>query len=80
MTTKKEQKDIVEKFCWGVLGELPQLKKSPPKPCKALGYCPYGVLIEALPLKEKRTSTSCTFWGHECPASYQGVIHPGITG
>lgn len=40
------------------------------KPCLKLGYCPYGVLVEEFPLKDKRTNKSCKIFGHECPVFY----------
>ena len=40
------------------------------KPCKKLGFCPYGPLVEDFPLKNKRTKKSCRLFGHECPVFY----------
>lgn len=38
------------------------------KPCKKLGYCPYGPLVEQSPLNEKRSAErDCKAFGHECP-------------
>jgi hypothetical protein len=37
------------------------------KPCKKLGYCPYGSLVESFPLKDERTEESCKIFGHDCP-------------
>ena len=39
------------------------------KPCKKLGYCPYGVLVEEFPLKMK-SKISCELFGHDCPVFY----------
>lgn len=40
------------------------------KPCKILGYCPYGILVEDFPLKENRDDKSCNVFGHQCPVFY----------
>ncbi len=40
------------------------------KPCRICGFCPYGQLVEAFPLKSKRNKESCEIFGHECPAFY----------
>lgn len=37
------------------------------KPCKKLGWCPYGVLVERFPLKEECDEESCRVFGHDCP-------------
>jgi hypothetical protein len=39
------------------------------KPCHKLGYCPYGVLVEEFPLKDKNKK-SCKVFGHDCPVFY----------
>ena len=36
------------------------------KPCRKLGYCPYGPLIEQSPLKARRDKQSCSIFGHQC--------------
>jgi len=36
-------------------------------PCKKLGYCPYGYLVEDFPLEEPRGERSCPVYGHNCP-------------
>ncbi len=42
------------------------------KPCKTLGYCPYGSLVEYYPLQGKnRDDKSCRVFGHDCPVFYQ---------
>lgn len=45
------------------------------KPCKELGYCPYGQMVEIYPFSE--SVLSCTTkngaiiqFGHDCPAHY----------
>ncbi len=43
------------------------LKKE--KPCIKLGWCPYGQLVEAFPLKDK-SKFSCKLFGHDCPMFY----------
>ena len=40
------------------------------KPCRILGLCPYGQLVEEFPLKQRRNKFSCTEFGHDCPAFY----------
>ena len=40
------------------------------KPCHSCGFCPYGQLVEAFPLREKRNGFSCKVFGHDCPAFY----------
>ena len=39
------------------------------KPCHKLGYCPYGAMVEAFPLKN-RSKISCEVFGHDCPMFY----------
>jgi hypothetical protein len=37
------------------------------KPCHILQYCPYGSLIEHMPLAEKEDDRkSCSVFGHRC--------------
>ncbi len=38
------------------------------KPCKKLGWCPYGQLVEAFPLEDHEIS--CKIFGHDCPMFY----------
>ena len=38
------------------------------KPCHSTGYCPYGIIVEAFPIKKERDEVSCTVFGHDCPA------------
>lgn len=41
------------------------------KPCLKLGWCPYGQLVEAFNLREKRDEKiSCKLFGHDCPMFY----------
>ena len=40
------------------------------KPCKKLGYCPYGKLVEEFKLKEITDKFSCKTFGHDCPVYY----------
>jgi len=40
------------------------------KPCHSCWLCPYGQLVEAFPISEKRTETSCKIFGHDCPVYY----------
>ncbi len=42
------------------------------KPCKKLGYCPYGKLVEEFRLKEIPDKFSCKTFGHDCPVYYLG--------
>ncbi|KKK51148.1 hypothetical protein LCGC14_3117880 [marine sediment metagenome] len=42
------------------------------KPCHTCGYCPYGCMVEAFPLKRKSTEISCIVFGHDCPMFYNG--------
>jgi len=37
------------------------------KPCRKLGWCPYGPLVEDFPLKETPDKESCSVFGHDCP-------------
>ena len=39
------------------------------KPCRKLGWCPYGSLVELFPLKED-SDISCSIFGHDCPVYY----------
>lgn len=36
-------------------------------PCLALGYCPYGVLVESFPLSKSDDRHGCDRFGHVCP-------------
>ena len=36
-------------------------------PCKKLGYCPYGYLVEDFPVEELRSEKGCPVYGHVCP-------------
>lgn len=39
-----------------------------PKPCKDLGYCPYGILVEELPVATGNDlEHECGVFGHLCP-------------
>ena len=40
------------------------------KPCKKLGYCPYGQLVEEFPIPARRGKYSCPIFGHHCPVHY----------
>lgn len=44
------------------------------KPCKALGYCPYGPLVEEFRLRTKRNKFSCKTFGHDCPVFYHAEM------
>jgi len=37
------------------------------KPCRRLGYCPYGPLVENFPLLKVPNDESCSEFGHQCP-------------
>lgn len=50
--------------------ELKEMEIKIDKPCRKLGYCPYGALIEEFPLKKRRTKKSCKIFGHECAVFY----------
>ncbi|MBU0962648.1 MAG: hypothetical protein KKD48_01960 [Nanoarchaeota archaeon] len=39
------------------------------KPCRELGYCPYGSLIEEFPIG-KDIKYLCKTFGHNCPVFY----------
>ena len=40
------------------------------KPCRAVGFCPYGRLVEEFPLRDEDGAASCQVYGHDCPAFY----------
>jgi len=40
------------------------------KPCHMTGFCPYGQLVEAFPLRENKDYFSCNLFGHDCPVFY----------
>jgi len=40
------------------------------KPCWEIKYCPYGPLVEQLPLKLKPDDKSCRIFGHDCPVFF----------
>jgi hypothetical protein len=37
------------------------------KPCRGLGYCPYGPLVEEMPLADGEDQRGCSVFGHICP-------------
>lgn len=38
------------------------------KPCRVLSYCPYGPLVEEMPLpNDDDDPRSCSIFGHVCP-------------
>jgi hypothetical protein len=38
------------------------------KPCRKLGYCPYGALVEQFKLRMINHKVfSCKIFGHDCP-------------
>lgn len=46
------------------------LWKSAIKPCRVLGFCVYGQLVEEFPITEKPNPMSCQAFGHDCPVFY----------
>jgi len=40
------------------------------KPCRMIGFCPYGQMVEMFPLQEESTHRSCEVFGHDCPVYY----------
>jgi len=52
------------------------------KPCRKLGYCPYGALVEQFPLLRGRSFVTCSVFGHNCPVytaaePFQDQSEPG---
>ncbi len=39
------------------------------KPCRLLGFCPYGPLVEEFPFNGE--GKECEVFGHDCPVYYQ---------
>jgi hypothetical protein len=39
------------------------------KPCRQLGYCPYGPLVEEFPHLNKGDIWKCKVFGHMCPVT-----------
>jgi hypothetical protein len=37
------------------------------KPCRHLGYCPYGSIVEEFPHVDKPDKWRCSVFGHQCP-------------
>ena len=37
------------------------------KPCRHLGYCPYGSLVEEFPHLNTGDKWKCSVFGHQCP-------------
>jgi len=37
-------------------------------PCLILGYCPYGPMVEVMPVDEFDMTNSCPVFAHACPA------------
>jgi len=52
------------------------------EPCRVLGYCPYGRLVEEFPLPEEEDIYACPVFGHHCPVYYlaEGVSAPMVEG
>ena len=50
-------------------------------PCKKLGYCPYGPLVEDFPVEELRSEKGCPVYGHVCPvfSAAEAVDVPDLT-
>lgn len=44
--------------------------KNAVKPCKVLGFCVYGGIVEMFPIEKKSTDRSCEVFGHDCPVFY----------
>ena len=43
------------------------------KPCRLLGYCPYGCIVEMFSLDDldvEGTKINCNLFGHHCPMYY----------
>ena len=40
------------------------------KPCKDLGYCPYGQMVEDFPHLNEKDIWRCGVFGHQCPVTY----------
>lgn len=38
------------------------------KPCRMLCFCPFGTLVEDMPIYETARPSTCAVFGHECPA------------
>lgn len=51
---------------WVFNKEVIKENLSKEKPCHELGYCPYGCIVEMMPIKNK-TNLSCKTFGHICP-------------
>lgn len=49
------------------------------KPCRIIGFCPYGPLVENMPLPEEPNERCCKIFGHECPIFYaaEPFVDPG---
>ena len=69
--------------------EKKNMEKEIEKPCKELGYCPYGCLVEYFPLGENEVqwngiklpwikkndeARACEVFGHDCPVYYVAEI------
>jgi hypothetical protein len=39
------------------------------KPCKDLGYCPYGPMVEDFPHLNEKDIWRCGVFGHQCPVT-----------
>jgi len=65
---RKPKKDNNKKTHKEKLGEfIERLREKIDKPCKKLGYCPYGPLVEQFPLAEDDDPDRCAVFGHVCP-------------
>ena len=66
-TSAKSQGPIQK---WGAKINWKKRVRAICKPCWEIKYCPYGPLVELVPLKELPDDRSCRIFGHDCPVFY----------
>ena len=73
LVKKTESKESIPRGpiqVWGKKVDWEKRVKAVCKPCWELKYCPYGPLIEDMPIQEKNDDKSCRIFGHDCPVFY----------
>ena len=66
-SAKKSKGPIQE---WGERIDWKKRVRAACKPCWEIKYCPYGPLVEFMPLRESQEDSSCIIYGHDCPVFY----------
>jgi hypothetical protein len=55
---------------WGAKIDWKKRVRAVCKPCWEIKYCPYGPLVELMPMQDSPNDRSCKIFGHDCPVFY----------